>query len=93
MLAPKQMICVSGDRTTYAGRHAQIAGRIVVELLGKLDGPVGRLDDDPLVLGAAQRLSLDHLAGEPVTDQARAEFLRRLPGAGLEFHDFAGPHS
>ena len=66
---------------------------IVVELLGKLDGPVDRLDDDPPVLGAAQRLSLDHLAGEPVADQARAEFLRRLPGADPEFHDFAGPHA
>jgi hypothetical protein len=27
MLAPKQMICLSGDRTTYAARHAQIVGR------------------------------------------------------------------
>jgi hypothetical protein len=64
-----------------------------VELLGESDGLVDGLDDDPLVPGAAQRLSLDDVAGDPVAGKAVACLLRGLPGADLQFHDLTRPHS
>ena len=48
-----------------------------MELLGEFDRLVDGLDDDPLVLGAAQRLSFDDLAGDPVADEPGAVLLRR----------------
>ena len=64
-----------------------------MELLGESRCLVGGLDDDPFIAGAAERLALDELAGQPVAGHARQEFLGRLPAADLEFHQFAGAHS
>ena len=51
------------------------------ELFGESGGLVDGLDDDPFVPGAAERLSLDELAGEPVTDHAGAVAARPAGGS------------
>ena len=74
-------------------KRSVAVGGVVVELLGESGCLVGGLDDDPFVAGAAERLALDELAGQPVAGQARQGFLGQLPAADLEFHQLAGAHS
>jgi hypothetical protein len=58
----------------------------VVELLGQLDRAGDRFDDDPLVVGAAERLAFDDLAGQPVADQPGSVFAGRAAAAHPQLH-------
>ena len=64
-----------------------------MQLFGELGGLVDRLDDDPFVVGAAERLAFDELAGESVAQQPGTVFLDRAAAADLQFHEFAGAHA
>jgi hypothetical protein len=82
---------VSGAEMERAEQQRPVAG-IAVELLGDLNGPVDRFDDDPFVVGSAQGLSLDDRAGEAVAEEPGSELLGWAAAADLEFHQFAGSH-
>jgi hypothetical protein len=64
----------------------------LVEVFDEFDGAIDRLDDDPLVIGAAQRLSLDHLADEPVTGEPGDRLFERKTAADTKFHQLACAH-
>jgi hypothetical protein len=84
--------CVA-DGECDAAEEERAGGGIVVELRGEPCCLVDGLDDDPFIAGAAERLALDELAGQPVAGHARQEFLGRLPAVGMELHQLAGPHA
>jgi transposase len=83
------------QRTPLEGEPAEqrLSGLTgAVEVLEELGGPVDRLDDDPLVGDAAQRLSLDDLAGQPVAQMPGTELLGGTTAADPEFHQLTRAH-
>jgi hypothetical protein len=63
----------------------------VEELLGDAGGLVDRFDDDPFVVGPAEGLAFDDLAGEAVSDQVPGPF--GWPAASdYQLHQLAGTH-
>ena len=64
-----------------------------MQLLEEFDRAVDGFDDDPFVVGAAEALAFDDLAGDAVALQAGDRFLDRAAAADPQFHQLAGPHS
>lgn len=70
--------------TDVEGEPAEQQGPIlwaVVQLLGEFDGAIDRLDDDPFVVGSAERLAFDDLAGDPEPGVAGNRLLGRAAAA------------
>jgi hypothetical protein len=68
-----------GERETP--EQQRLVMRAVVQLFGEPDGLMDGFDNNPLVVRAAQWLSLDDLAGDPETAQAGDGFLDRASAA------------
>ena len=83
----------AADGEVEAPEQGDAVARVVVQLLGEPDGAVDRFDDDPLIVGAAERLALDDLAGDPEALQAGDRFPGRAAAADAQFHQLAGPHA
>ena len=81
------------DPEVEPGQQENTVARVVVQLLEEFDRAVDRFDDDPFVVGAAEALAFDDLAGDAVALQAGDRFLDRAAAADPQFHQLAGPHS
>ena len=54
------------DPEAEPGQQEDTVARVVVQLLEEFDRAVDRFDDDPFVVGAAEALAFDDLAGDAV---------------------------
>lgn len=57
------------DPEAEPGQQKSIIAWIVVQLFDEFDSSVDRFDDDPFVVGAAERLAFDDLAGDAVAHE------------------------
>ena len=76
------------DPEAEPGQQEDTVARVVVQLLEEFDRAVDRFDDDPFVVGAAEALAFDDLAGDAVSLQVGDRFLNRAAAADPQFHQY-----